>query len=340
MVNVRPPSTLHTLQTTSPSTVASTTSASEDGGTTGPTPTALHTPLGPTPDVVDAAALVTQALQWQDGGLSAEGKREKHDRLSSSVFSFFRGTARLYFARTTPRDRSLPRPLLCGDPHPENFGVMQGTDGKLVFGLNDFDEAKPGPFTWDVSRAMTGLALAAAEHGLSPDAADKALRSFAKRYVKTLRAHAKDASDDGRITEKNAPRVVQDLLTSTAKTRSRKKFLKKLVSDGQFKETDELKRAPHLRASVEAALQTYASKRDEGDAFFKVKDIAVKSGSGTASLGKTRMWVLVEGKGDKDKNDVVLELKPSSTSVLQGLTPMTALDAQLHQQGGAAGGAS
>ena len=39
-----------------------------------------------------------------------------------------------------------------GDLHVENFGTYLNSDGRLVFDVNDFDEAYIGHFTWDLQR--------------------------------------------------------------------------------------------------------------------------------------------------------------------------------------------
>ena len=66
------------------------------------------------------------------------------------MFVFFRGTVTLFdydivcnhqdlFARHDPH--VVPQVFSDGDAHPENFGVMDMLNGKLLWGMNDFDEA-------------------------------------------------------------------------------------------------------------------------------------------------------------------------------------------------------
>ena len=40
-------------------------------------------------------------------------------------------------------------PVICGDAHLGNFGFYASPERDLVFDLNDFDEAHPGPWEWD-----------------------------------------------------------------------------------------------------------------------------------------------------------------------------------------------
>ena len=48
-----------------------------------------------------------------------------------------------------------------GDLHAENFGTYLDAGGRLVFDVNDFDEAYLGHWTWDVMRFCASLACSA-----------------------------------------------------------------------------------------------------------------------------------------------------------------------------------
>ena len=54
-----------------------------------------------------------------------------------------------------------------GDLHVENFGTWRDTDGRLVWGVNDFDEASLFPYTMDLVRLATSALLAARERRLA-----------------------------------------------------------------------------------------------------------------------------------------------------------------------------
>lgn len=55
---------------------------------------------------------------------------------------------------------SLPSVLAVGDVHLENFGTWRDAEGRLVFGVNDFDEAAEMPFALDLVRLATSALLA------------------------------------------------------------------------------------------------------------------------------------------------------------------------------------
>ncbi len=79
-------------------------------------------------------------------------------------------------------------------------------------------------------------------------------------------------------------------------------------------------------AEFQQAIKRYLKQNDidnrSGRAgHFKVKDVALKKGSGTASLGLDRYWVLVDGETDDHLDDILLELKEARRSALWGLTP-------------------
>src|SRR5205085_1563282 len=57
--------------------------------------------------------------------------------------------------------------LAVGDLHVENFGTWHDAEGRLTWGVNDFDEAYPLPFTLDLVRLATSAHFAIAETHLS-----------------------------------------------------------------------------------------------------------------------------------------------------------------------------
>ena len=60
---------------------------------------------------------------------------------------------------------TAPEVLAVGDLHLENFGTWRDTEGRLIWGINDFDEAYPLPYTNDLVRLAVCAKLAIkAEH--------------------------------------------------------------------------------------------------------------------------------------------------------------------------------
>ena len=42
--------------------------------------------------------------------------------------------------------------IASGDAHLANFGLFASPERRLIFDLNDFDEAYPAPWEWDIKR--------------------------------------------------------------------------------------------------------------------------------------------------------------------------------------------
>ena len=87
----------------------------------------------------------------------------KSKRMREGVFPFMRATFFRFAERFTtlcPDLHNAPRVLAVGDVHVENFGTWRDAEGRLVWGLNDFDEAAPMPYAVDLVRLASSAALA------------------------------------------------------------------------------------------------------------------------------------------------------------------------------------
>jgi len=83
-------------------------------------------------------------------------------------FPFFRGTYYRWASTWTeicPDEGNAPRVPAIGDLHIENFGTWRDADGRLCWGVNDFDEADVLPYTNDLVRLATSTQLARAKAG-------------------------------------------------------------------------------------------------------------------------------------------------------------------------------
>src|SRR5689334_10904584 len=79
-----------------------------------------------------------------DGEIVEKDIAYKHDKMRESVFAFLRATY-WRWAETAleicPDAAASPKLLAVGDIHLENFGTWRDADGRLIWGVNDFDEA-------------------------------------------------------------------------------------------------------------------------------------------------------------------------------------------------------
>jgi hypothetical protein len=109
--------------------------------------------------------------------------RLKHRHMREDPFPFLRATyyrwAAVWPEICAPFGLG-PRVLSVGDLHVENFGTWRDTDGRLVWGVNDFDEAYPLPYTNDLVRLAASAFLAVQELDVSPKRASaEILRGYA-----------------------------------------------------------------------------------------------------------------------------------------------------------------
>ncbi len=92
----------------------------------------------------------------------------KHtEKMTDSAFSFLRATYFRWASRIgswCPELMDAPSVLAVGDLHLENFGTWRDEDGRLVWGVNDFDEAATMPYTLDLARLVASIQLAPRRH--------------------------------------------------------------------------------------------------------------------------------------------------------------------------------
>jgi uncharacterized protein (DUF2252 family) len=87
----------------------------------------------------------------------------KHGRMRLGPFPFLRATfyrwCQLWRAGAGDLARAAPV-LAVGDLHLENFGTWRDVDGRLIWGINDFDETTTLPWTQDLVRLAVSAHIA------------------------------------------------------------------------------------------------------------------------------------------------------------------------------------
>src|SRR5262245_18614466 len=108
----------------------------------------------------------------------------KHKRMAEDPFSFFRATfyrwVQLWMVCKSDFTKA-PLVLAVGDLHVENFGTWRDIEGRLIWGVNDFDEATWMPYTLDLVRLATSARLAIKQGDLvitSKEAANALLQGY------------------------------------------------------------------------------------------------------------------------------------------------------------------
>jgi hypothetical protein len=87
----------------------------------------------------------------------------KHERMTLSPLGFLRATFYRWmqlWPAVCPQLADARAVLAVGDLHIENFGVWRDIEGRLVWGVNDFDEAFELPYTADLTRLATSALMA------------------------------------------------------------------------------------------------------------------------------------------------------------------------------------
>ncbi|MCT4371518.1 DUF2252 family protein [Yangia mangrovi] len=264
----------------------------------------------------------------------AAGADEKFRVLSESFFSFFRGTSLLFHRDMAGEDARMPTVLCLGDVHPGNFGVMPNADNVPIFGVNDFDDVIYGPFVWDLKRGTAGFMIAAeVEGGLSRKKQRKIARHFLKGYRAGMSFFAEHNTERHvEMREDNCPDIIRPLFGKAGRSRERWLGKRYLDETGRgFRANDELtpvsSRTEEFQKLVKALAGQNGIEAGGRHGPLKVKDVAMRHGQGTASLGLPRFYVLLEGPSGDARDDIIIEFKKARRSALEGLVPAHDFDA-------------
>lgn len=235
-------------------------------------------------------------------------------RMTASPFALLRGAAPLFYEllERHPSLREGPpgKGWLVGDAHLENFGAYRAgvlrteetqrshTGEKVVFDLNDFDDAVVGPWRYDVLRLLTSLLLGGRETGSDGPRALGLCDALVDAYVGAAfhpRRAPPKAETVTRFVEKVRERTRKEFLDARTETVRGKR---RLIRGPRFEEL-----SSKLRSKAERSFAKYAKRiareyRVAPEAF-EVLDAAFRV-AGTGSLGCLRVAVLVAGKGGLD----------------------------------------
>ncbi len=311
------------------------------------TPLESHGVWRPAADRPDPLAL----LQAQDEGRLKHLLPIKYGRMLMSPFTFYRGSAAVMAADLAGTPTSDIEAVLCGDAHLSNFGIFATPERRLVFDLNDFDEAFPGPWEWDLKRLAASAVIAGRDNGFSEntcrDLAVGTTRAYSRAMdyfsnMRTLEQWYYHVNVDSmlkafKISSKKGHKSAEKLIKK-ARTKTHQQTLKKLtrLDNGQRRI---ISNPPLLVPVRDMGLEKSLSKADlkylsEGaiertwnrylDSLpeerryllqrFQIIDIALRVG-GIGSVGTRCVIVLLQG-GAKD-DALILQLKEAGPSALE-----------------------
>src|SRR5580658_8964844 len=120
------------------------------------------------------------------------GEKHLHDRhakMKQEPFQFLRGTYYRWaqaWREICPECVAAPPVISVGDLHIDSYGTWRDVEGRLCWGVDDFDEAYPLPYTNDLIRLAASLKIVV-------DAGDISLKfkagcdAILDGYVRSLR---------------------------------------------------------------------------------------------------------------------------------------------------------
>ncbi|MFD9304132.1 DUF2252 domain-containing protein [Streptomyces sp. NPDC060048] len=254
----------------------------------------------------------------------------KFRKMAASAFAFYRGTACLFYADLEHErhggpylDERTGRVWIHGDLHAENFGTYMDANGRLVFNVNDFDEAYVGPFTWDLKRFAASIALIGYTKALSDEQISELVRIYAAAYRERVHALATGAGYEEvpSFTLDTAEGPLLDALRD-ARRRTRFGLLDSMTEIRDFERrfapgpgTIELDAATRYKvlAAFDGYLETLPDESLVRPDSYRVKDVVGRRGVGIGSAGLPSYNILLEGHSDALENDVVIYLKQAQT---------------------------
>ena len=274
--------------------------------------------------------------------------RGKFRKMAADPFAFYRGSACLFYADMTRAedpwaDDRAGAVWIHGDLHAENFGTYMDSDGRLVFDVNDFDEAYIGHFSWDLRRFVASLALLGWQKALPEDAVRKLVGTYLRAYLAQVNHNLEsEGDDDFALHLGNTDGPVHDLLV-VARLSSRVAMLDALTnieeSARMFRHDGSVRRLGKAeRRKVDQAFASYLdtipeSKRFDRELFYEVRDVVGKTGFGIGSAGLPAYNLLVEGYTQSLDNDVVLSMKQANVPAVSRFVDSGAVEKYFEHEG-------
>jgi uncharacterized protein (DUF2252 family) len=254
--------------------------------------------------------------------------RTKFRKMAADPFAFYRGSACVFYADVVNRedrwaDERTSRVWIQGDLHAENFGTSMDGAGKLIFDVNDFDEAFVGHFTWDLQRFAASVALMCWQKALSDEVIGDLITTFVSAYLDQVRWFLQ--TDDDSTFALNLDTATGAVLSALQEARlsTRPEMLERMThvdeSDRRFRESSGVRRLgkaeyKKVKAAFEAYQDTIPKSKRFREVAYDVKDLVGRTGFGIGSAGLPSYNVLIEGFNQALDNDIVLSMKQGNVA--------------------------
>ena len=283
----------------------------------------------PPPDRPDPVDLIN---------LSHQGRVERLipvrvGRMVASPYGFLRGTAIVMAEDVAKLPATGITPVVCGDSHLGNFGFYASPERDLVIDLNDFDEAHPGGWEWDLRRLVASIWVAGRQNGATEEQCGEEVRSCVGSYRDEVRRLAEQPLfsrsfvrlDVDRLAAETSGPLRAEISRSAKRARHRTsdralpRFTQEVDGARRIVEEPPLitrlpAREAHLVAhALDEYLDTLSSHWRRVLGGYTLLDVAHKV-VGVGSVGLRAYVALLEGSSVEDV--VFLQLKQARRSVL------------------------
>jgi uncharacterized protein (DUF2252 family) len=254
-------------------------------------------------------------------------------RMIASPYGFLRGTAVVMADDVAHLPATGITPVVCGDAHLGNFGFYASPERDLVIDLNDFDEAHPGSWEWDLRRLVASIWVAGRHNGATEEHCAEAATSCVKAYRKEVRfladqplmSRSYQRLDIDRLQEESSKPLRHEITRAARRARQRTsdralpRFTEQVAGRRRIVEEPPLitrvpdHEAEQIGAALDDYLLTLASHWRRMLGGYTLVDIAHKV-VGVGSVGLRAYVALLEGSTPDDV--VFLQLKQARRSVV------------------------
>jgi uncharacterized protein (DUF2252 family) len=255
-------------------------------------------------------------------------------RMAATPYGFLRGSAIVMAEDVAHLPSTGIMPVICGDAHLGNFGFYGSPERDLVIDLNDFDEAHPGGWEWDLRRLVASIWVAGRQNraseqdcesavlqcvaGYRAEVRDLAAAPLLARSYQRLEADRLQQSTTGKALQAEIKRAAARARRGTS-DRALPRFTaerdgkRRLVEDPPLVTRVSYAEADALARGLDDYLATLAPHWRRVLGGYTVIDIAHKV-VGVGSVGLRAYVALLEGSSPDDV--LFLQLKQARRSVL------------------------
>jgi uncharacterized protein (DUF2252 family) len=254
-------------------------------------------------------------------------------RMVSSPYAFLRGSANIMADDFACLPATGITPVICGDAHLGNFGFYASPERELVFDLNDFDEAHPGAWEWDLRRLVVSVHVAGRQNGFRETACEQAVQHCVEEYreqighlaEQPLLARSFDRLDVERLRSSATKASFRDGIERAARRARRRTSDRALPRFTDRRDGTKLVEEPPLITRLSDVERDLLAEALDGYlntlpphwarilAGYRIVDIAHKV-VGVGSVGLRAYVALCEGSSPDDV--VFLQLKQARRSVI------------------------